>query len=204
MIKPNHSRLHGWLINSYINYILNADFREIRITGDFKPDERPILLIPNHFSWWDGFFAWYLNQKLLKKRYHVMMLEHELSKRMFFARVGAFSINLNSRSIFESLDYCIEILNNPKNMLLMFPQGKLESQHKHDIIFRKGVEWIIQKSTQARIVLSACLVDYHSHCKPSLTIALKEYDGHATLDDLQSAFNEHLHESIVNQDKIFS
>jgi 1-acyl-sn-glycerol-3-phosphate acyltransferase len=203
MILPNHSKLHSWILNLYIQFILYTDFRSISITGDIKPDDRSILLIPNHFSWWDGFFAWHLNQKLFQKRYHVLMLEHELSKRMFFSRVGAFSVNLNSRSIIQSLNYCSEVLNNKDNLLLMFPQGKLGSQHLCEVSFRKGIEYILKQSTNTRVIFAACLTDYYGNRRPSLTIALKEYDGTRSLVDIENEFNKHMKQSILNQDNIF-
>lgn len=203
MIKPSHSSFHCWLINIYIGFILKTDFCDVTITGNIKPDKRSILLIPNHFSWWDGFFAWHLNKKLFKKQYHVMMLEKELAKRRFFSKAGAFSINLNSRSIISSLNYCQQILSNPNNLLLMFPQGRLESQHHTNIKFRKGIERIAKQSPQTRIIFAACLTDYYSHRKPSLTIALKEYNGERNLSSMEKSYNEHLNESISQQDKIY-
>ncbi|MFP4555827.1 MAG: lysophospholipid acyltransferase family protein [Bacteroidales bacterium] len=201
MIKPSHSPFHCWLIDKYIGYILKTDFYDVTITGNINPNERSVLLIPNHFSWWDGFFAWHLNKKLFKKRYHVMMLEKELAKRKFFSKAGAFSINLNSRSIINSLNYCQQILSNPNNLLLMFPQGRLESQHHSGIKFRKGIERIAKQSPEARIIFAACLTDYYSHRKPCLTIALKEHIGERDLISMEKSYNEHLNESIIQQDK---
>ena len=199
MIRANHSQFHCWLLNLYIEYILRTDFHTVQIRGNVKPDERSILLIPNHFSWWDGFFAWHVNRKVFSKRYHVMMLEQELAQRLFFSRVGAFSVNLGKRSVIESLNYCIDILRNSNNMLLMFPQGKLESQHANQVRFQKGVEHIVAKAKSARVVFAVCLVDYFSYRKPTLTITLKEYDG---LSSMEEAFNQHLRDCIVQQAKL--
>jgi 1-acyl-sn-glycerol-3-phosphate acyltransferase len=204
MINPNHSKLHSWLLNVYIIFILKSDFREVKITGDIKPDGRSILLIPNHFSWWDGFFAWYLNKNLFKKQYHVMMLEHELAKRMFFTRVGAFSVNLNSKSVIESINFCSQVLNNPNNLLLMFPQGKLGSQHLNSVKFRKGIERILKQTPNTRVIFAVCLIDYFAHRRPSLTIALKEYLGSHSLIDIENDFNNHLKQSVINQDNLYN
>ena len=40
---------------------------------------------------------------------------------------GAFSINKKSRDMLQSLDYAAELLNDPQNLVLIFPQGKLYS-----------------------------------------------------------------------------
>jgi len=203
MLKANHHTFHQWLLGNYVRFILWRDFREIIITGDVKPDGRAVLLIPNHFSWWDGFFALHLNQKLFRKRIHLMMLERELSKRLFFTRAGAFSINHGSREVLESLNYTAQLLEDANNLVVMYPQGKLGSQHLWEVNFRKGVERVISSVNNVQIVLSALLVDYYSHRRPTLTIALKEYNGECTSHSLELAFNEHLQQSIRNQDNLF-
>ena len=204
MIKPNHSNLHQWILNAYVNYIIATDFREVIITGDVKSDERSVLLVGNHFSWWDGFWGLYVNRKVFGKKFHVMMLERELSKRMFFTRTGAFSINQKSKGIIESINFCAEVLAMPGNLLLMFPQGRFESLHSASIKFHKGVARIASSSPKARIVFAACLTDYFAHRKPTLTIALQEYKGNPSLSDMEQAYNQHLTNAISQQENLFS
>jgi 1-acyl-sn-glycerol-3-phosphate acyltransferase len=204
MIKANHSIVHQWLLNAYIGFILKTDFRDVIITGNVKPDNRSILLIANHFGWWDGFFAWYINQKLLKKRFHVMMLEEELAKRMFFSRVGAFSVNHKSKTILESLGYSAELLKNSNNLVVMYPQGKLGSQHLWEVKFQKGVERILEMAENTRVVFSVCLTDFFQNRKPTLTIALCDYTGERSLDKIEFEFNKHLQNSVLNQHKLFT
>jgi hypothetical protein len=194
---------HSWILNKYIGFILYSDFREILITGEIRPDNRSILLISNHFSWWDGFFAWYLNQKLFRKRFNIMMLEHELAKHMFFSRVGAFSIDQKSRGIIESLNFCSKILRQSSNMLVFYPQGKFSSQHQQEVTFKKGIERVLSQTLDTRVIFAAFLTDYYGYRKPTLTIALKEYHGIHTLSEMEKGFNEHLRQSVNNQDNLF-
>lgn len=204
IVEPRHSKIHMWLLNAYINRILSSNFSEVKITGSVLVDEnRPVLLVPNHFSWWDGFFAWYLNQRVINKQFHIMMLESELRKHMFFSRVGAFSINRSSRSIVESIEYCRRVLSAPQNLLVMYPQGELQSQHHNRVEFRKGVEKILSKTPNVQVVFAVCLTDYYAKQRPSLTIALKDYKGGYSIAEVESAFNEHLLESKINQDNIY-
>ena len=204
MIKANHSACQKWLMNSYINYIIHNDFREIIYTNNSQPDNRSILLIANHFSWWDGFFAWHLNEKILKKNFHIMMLEQELKKRMFFSRVGAFSVNVNSRSVIESIDYTSNLLSNTNNLVTMFPQGKLGSHHYWEVKFRKGIERILQKANNTRVVFAVFLVDYYGNRKPTVTVTLKDYEGSSSLHEIENAYNSLLMNCIQNQDNLFT
>jgi hypothetical protein len=202
MIRPNYSKVHSWLLDSYIRSIICSDFSKVIITGDILPDNRSVLLVANHFSWWDGFFGWYVNKKIFKKKFHVMMLEKELAQRKFFSRVGAFSINQKSRGVIESLDFCSDILSNPNNFLIMFPQGKLESSHLANIKFHKGISRIVKHAPQARIIFAACLVDYYAFRRPTLTISLMEYRGSSDLHELEQCYNHHYSQSILKQDNL--
>ena len=99
MIEANHRWFYVWFIRVYTAVNLRLNFRKIIIEGDtVVPEDKPLLLVGNHFSWWDGFFAYYLNYTLWRRKFHVMMLEEQLEKRMFLNKVGAYSVKRGSRS----------------------------------------------------------------------------------------------------------
>jgi hypothetical protein len=107
----------------------------------------PLLLLPNHSTWWDGFFVYLLNKKLFRRKTYLMMLEDQLSRYRFFARLGAYSINpQSSGSIKESIKYSIETLKHktmPKPLLCIFPQGELLPWGKRPLGYKSGVETIM-------------------------------------------------------------
>lgn len=205
MIKPAHNKIYERFFDMYFTYILKHNFRKISIEGDFIPDDRSILLVPNHFSWWDGFFAWKLNTKLLKKKFYLMMLERELAKRLFFTKLGAFSISYTSKEMIKSLRFATEVLKEPNNLLVFYPQGKLFSQHHKALKFQRGIEWIVKQSKNFRLLMCVNLIDYYAYPKPSLTIYLQEYRylTDFNLSHFQLSYNLFLERSIQNQDKIF-
>lgn len=204
MIKPAHNALYNRIFNAYFNFILKRNFREIRIEGGFVPDNRSILLVPNHFSWWDGFFAWKLNTMLLRKKFYLMMLESELAKHRFFAKLGAFSIAPTSKGVLESLRFANEVISQPNNLLVFYPQGKLYSQHHMALEFQKGIERIVEQASNFRLLMCANLIDYYAYPKPSLTIHLQEYERLTdfNLTRFQLTYNLFLKQSIYKQDKI--
>lgn len=68
MIKPRKNSLITAFLTSYINCIIARHFKKINFnTPDFSPS-RSILLIANHFSWWDGFILYHINKRLFKKK----------------------------------------------------------------------------------------------------------------------------------------
>lgn len=131
----------------------------------------PLLVVGNHFSWWDGFIQHRLNRTFFHRRQYVMMLEDQLMKNPVLAHCGAFSVRKNSRDMLESLGYAAGILSDPGNMLILFPQGRIESLYKESLEFQSGLDYLFRRiPNEFGIVMNVNLVDYGSHSKPSLRI----------------------------------
>ena len=128
-----------------------------------------------------------------------MMLEEELSKRTFLTYAGAYSINRSDReSMFETLNFTSSLLENPENLVLMFPQGQIESMHKSPISFKTGVKRVIQQTkAPIQIVFSSALVDYFADRKPTVHLHLKNYPfaGKVNIQELKEAFLAHHEEA---------
>ena len=157
---------------------MKRSFQSICFDGEFTDQNKPVLLICNHMSWWDGIWALHFNQTVLHRKYHFMMQKEQLQKNWFFKYTGGFSVAPKSRSVIETIDYTAELLQNPKNLVLMFPQGEIESMHRHDFSFEKGIGKILQKlNGPVQIILLANIIDYFSDPKPNLNICFEEYSG---------------------------
>jgi hypothetical protein len=106
-----------------------------------------------------------------------MMLEEQIKEYPVCNYVGGFSIKKGSRSMIESLHYTAALLTEKKNMVLIFPQGEIQSLYNHTIQFESGLEYIAKKiAGKSQIIFIANLVDYFSNPKPDLFIYFKEYD----------------------------
>ena len=83
MLKPRQNKFIYAFFSWYINRIIRSDFRLFDFNKpDFNP-EKSILLIANHFSWWDGFLLFQLNRIYFKKKFHVMVTEENYNKVKF-------------------------------------------------------------------------------------------------------------------------
>jgi len=154
-------------------------------------------------SWWDGIWALYLNQQRFKRKYHFMMLEDQLRKNWFFQFTGGFSISKRSRSIVESLNYTSELLQNKENLVLMFPQGKIQSMHQHKFIFEKGVQKVIEKThNNIQVFFLVNMIDYFSEAKPHLNLNVKEYKGSSHIKSIEKAYNGFYKSCIAEQAKM--
>ena len=171
---------HNFFIYNFFRFYslisIKLKFHNFKIIGNFEDKKLPLLVISNHSTWWDGFWIMYLNLKLFKRRFYFMMQEEQLKKFWFFNYSGGFSINKKSKSVIESINYSSTILSKPENMLLIFPQGALNSIHNKNIYFQKGIEKIVAKTNnQIQIVFVANFIDYFNYSKPTLFQYIKEF-----------------------------
>jgi len=186
---------HHWFVYPFFQYytlwLMKKHFNRISIHGSFSDKGLPILLLANHFSWWDGFFAVFLNYKILHRKFHVMMLEEQLKKYWFFSLSGAFSVKKHARSIMDTIDYANELLTANRNMVVVYPQGRIRSVYETQLHFEKGVARIIYNSkNNIQVLFMASLVDYLSHKKPDITIYIEEYkDYNKRIDVLEDEYN---------------
>ncbi len=159
--------------------------------GHINDRDLPILLICNHISWWDGIWALHVNQTLFRRKYFFMMLEEQLRKNWFLNYAGGYSITRNTRGVVESIDYTLELLKNKKNMVLLFPQGEIESMHKKQFNFMKGIKHILQRrKNDVQVLFLANFVDYHEKDKPAVYCYLHEYTGGIKLTEIEDDYNK--------------
>jgi 1-acyl-sn-glycerol-3-phosphate acyltransferase len=160
------------------------------VNGVIIPEDRSVLLFQNHFSWWDGYWSYWLSRKIFSRKFHVMMLEKQLRKHMFLNRCGVFSIQKNNRDFLKSLQYASEILNEPKNLVAIYPTGEMLTQHQQIMQFQKGINHIIQEKTDHfEIVLAVFLVDYFGFARPEIRIYLKKYSGERSIESVEKAYH---------------
>lgn len=178
MIKAKHKKTSILLFDFYINKILKKDFLEFNVVNEYPdiPDDAGLLVTPNHFSWWDGFFIDYVMKKYDTRKIHLMMLEEQLKKYWFFNNVGAFSINPNnSKSIYHSFVYSKEVLKNPDNYLVIFPQGEIEQYDKEEYTIRKGIKNLIEGFKEKSFVLPITFkINFENERKPSVYLRFGE------------------------------
>jgi len=193
MLKASHHCLIYPFFRQYTLLLMKRNFHSVNIirTNSFSSENLPLLMIANHISWWDGFWAMYLNLNLFHKTFYFMMLEEQLLKYRYFQLSGGFSIKKKSREMIESLTYASKILEDPKNMLLIFPEGELRSLYNSSHVFEKGFERILKgHQDNFQLVFVANFIDYLSHKKPDLYMYVSEYQGKNFLcPDIEKAYN---------------
>jgi len=147
MIEARHQGWADWLFHRYVLRLVRRHFRRVHLLGELPrlPADLPLLICPNHSTWWDGFFVYLLNRRVLHRRLHLMMLEEQLSRYPFFRRVGAFGIHPGMpRSAMRALAYSARLLANPAHALCIFPQGVLRPWGVRPLSLQRGVERVLR------------------------------------------------------------
>lgn len=201
MIKSNYNKYWLWFYSSYFRVLQKIHFRKITvISNDIFPEGQSVLLLQNHFSYYDGYWSMYLCKKVFRRRFHVMMLEEELRKRMFLTRCGVFSVRKNSRDLLESISYANDLLKNQLNVVTIYPSGEIISHHQQNFRFQQGFIRIAgNPSNQSLIVLAVVLVDHFSQARPEIRIYLKNYSGERTAEAIEQAYHSFYQNCIVKQ-----
>ena len=182
----------------YAKWKIHRHFKKVHFIGEYEEKNRPIFVIANHVSWWDGIWIMFLNINFFKRKFHFMMLEEMIEKNRVANLVGGFSIKKGSRSIIESLNYTAELLSDKNNMVLVFPQGEITSLYSPQLEFEKGFRNVLKKvGEEPQIFFIVNLVDYFSDTKPSLYVYFKEYENkNLDSEKMQSDFNQFYSECI--------
>lgn len=204
MIYPKKNYIIKWAFQQYARWITERNFQSINFNQIDIDKTRSVLLVANHFGWWDGFILKWVNRLLLKKKFHVMLLE-ETSKRIPILKYsGAFSINKKTRDIIESLDFAAQLLNDADNMVLIFPQGKYYSNFINEVEFEKGIMKILKQAAgKYQLLFSATFIENFQHKKPIVNVYLSvNNNSFTTLTQLQQAYRQHYNAARLQQTQI--
>lgn len=134
------------------------------------PDEKSVLFIVNHHSWWDGLIPLLLNEFVFHKRARAIMEDKQMKQFSFFSRIGAMSINReNVRSAVYTLQQAAEWLNKPNTSLYLFPEGKITNPAA-PIKIEGGVLRILKSAPDCIMVPISLHISTQRGDKPELFI----------------------------------
>lgn len=183
MIPARHQRWAERIFRAYVSGLVRRSFRAVRLLGDLPelPAEEPLLITPNHSSWWDGFLVYLLNRTLLHRRLHLMMLEEQLARYRFFSRVGAFGIRPGlPRAAVQALAYSAGLLSDPATALCIFPQGELRPWGTRPLGLQRGLERVLRlHAGRVRLLPLAIRCELLSDQRPEVFLLLDRSYSHS-------------------------
>lgn len=199
-IPAKESKLYIWFYYQVTRFLLWLRFRKVIVTSSYKPkkDTNTVYYL-NHNYWWDGLIPHYLNQKYFKQNARAIMDVKQMNEYSFFARIGAFSIDLERiKSSIESLRYALLSLERPNSCLFIYPEGEIKPVSDSKPDFRNGLAWLYQKTSNTDYVPVAIYIDHSKGSKPDLIISIgKSVDYDKTLNKIE--LNRSFEHSIKDQ-----
>ena len=115
-------------------------------------EDRPVVLVANHESFWDGFLLRRVQLALRPAAsFHAVMLEEELRRRPFLRSLGAFGIRPGSVASGRRLLQRIGDLDRSA-VLGFFPQGRIWPGRRGPLRFRTGIARIVRAVEPATVV----------------------------------------------------
>ena len=154
--------------------------------GHFDDLTGPVLLIANHFSWWDGLWVM-LRFRKTRWQLAVPMLESQLKSRPFLRWWGALPLR-SGRSLAGQVQACQLACRQPNQLLLLFPQGQIASLTTSRFGFQTG---LLRKLCQpgVQLVFLYQTVEYGNRPRPEVHHFLEAQDEHSKLADIEASYN---------------
>ncbi|WP_017260315.1 lysophospholipid acyltransferase family protein [Pedobacter arcticus] len=186
----------GWF---FISWLVARRFNKLQIHPiDIAPNSSYLLLC-NHFSFWDGFLAAYLVKHSINKAQRVnvinfMSVKKQMQMNPWLRYTGSFSVSPGKTSSGKSVAYASEKLNTPGNVLVLYPQGNLESCHVREIAMKDGINALIpQIKGNCQIIWSSNLLEYFEGLKPSIDFHLLDCGTNHSFnfENLTEKVNQH-------------
>ena len=189
----------------FIYLVLRLRFNKLVIKRAEIKTGHSYILMCNHFSFWDGIWAFYLTVYGIMKQQpirglYIMSVKKQMEKKWWLRYMGSFSIDPGKASVNESLDYAAEVLNTPGNLLLYYPQGNLESQHIRHIVFKEGIGEIVTRiKGNCQLIWCSTIIEYFESLKPSIYFNMLDCGSNHEFDfgKLKAKVNKFHNEAIA-------
>ena len=194
-----------WIFKTYVHWAVGRHFKAVDFNRLDVDDHRSVLLVANHFSIWDALLLYIITPKAFGKKFHVMILEETARREPMLKYGGAFAVRKEGKSILESIDHAARLLNDPQNLVLIFPQGKLYSNFVDELHFEKGIMRVMEEAAgRFQLIYAATFIENFRSKKPSANIYLHKvinckFDSITTFT---ADYRQHYHESKLQQTQI--
>ncbi len=134
--------------------------------------ERPILVVSNHTAWWDPLVILELCVRVLRVDAYAMMDAKNLRRLPFFAKVGAFGVDLeDARDGALAMRFAAKLLDRPGRLVWIFAQGREVPTTARPLGFRRGSAEIARVARHAVVVPVAIRYEHGSRPDPSIYVS---------------------------------
>jgi 1-acyl-sn-glycerol-3-phosphate acyltransferase len=147
MAEPSPLALRDARLYAFFHVVFTRFFRRhmgaLRVPPWGMPADhgrRPLIVLANHPSWWDGVAFMLLSARLFPTRQVFIPMEAAaLAKYRFMRRLGVFGIEPGPRGAVAFLRTAAEVLAAPRAMLWMNAPGRFQDVRERPVVIAPGV-----------------------------------------------------------------
>lgn len=133
----------------------------------------PVLVVSNHTSWWDALVVLMLTQRVIRSDSYAMMDASNLVKLPFFAKVGAFGVDLaDPADGARAIRYAAKLLSAPGRLVWIFSQGRERPITARPLGFAAGSAQVARVASRAQVVPLALRYEMGEAERPSLYVSI--------------------------------
>lgn len=162
----------------YAQGYLRRHFHTVRLLkGVEPPNEKQIsqVVFLNHAAWWDPLVCLLVARRFFPGRPAYAPMEAAALQRYgFFRRLGFFAVETGTtRGAASFLRTSLAILEDPKNLLFLTPQGEF-ADVRAPLIFAPGLERLAERAPHAHFLPLAIEYTFWEERKPEALLAFGE------------------------------
>lgn len=174
--------------------LLHCCFHSVTFSGPAADSRRPLLVISNHISWWDGCWNFYLSEFILHRRFYFMAGTPQLRRHPFMKAIGGIPLQTHSRNNLKSIAYASRLLQNSRNAVLLYPQGKIASAYKSRFRFSPGTDHLLHLlPSDTQLLLIAYFTENGTRIRPGVWgyYTLRDNNGQRPVSELYQTFYDY-------------
>ncbi len=178
------------------------------------PANRPVLLVGNHVSNWDGFIFREIQRRLRPDwPIYSVMIEEEIRRLPFFRLLGGLGIKPESAaSVARALRQTKKLREtNPDFFFSFFPQGKIYPSFKRPLDFKNGIDLFIRALSPLTLLPVGLHMEPMGKLSPTYFISLgrpmkidRPSPVHRVLEDMVQAETDKIHSLLSRHGESFS
>jgi hypothetical protein len=106
---------------------------------------KPLVLVANHTSWWDGLLLRDIHRALRPRApFYIVMTGTELRRFPFFRLMGAVPLDPGPASVLRMVRWLRRlVLRHPDATIAFFPQGRIWPAWRRPLGFKRGIEVVL-------------------------------------------------------------
>ena len=156
----------------YLSLYVPFHFNALRLAHPerFPLDERPLIVVINHPSWWDPLTSVLISRFLLRKADHYAPIDAtSLPRNRILGGLGLFPIEQGTpRGAAQFLRAAQLILANPNALLWLTPQGSFTDARTRPVAFKSGLASLVKRFDRVTVVPLAYEYTFWNEPRPEM------------------------------------